>query len=44
MSEWPMVKLGEVAKVVSGGTPKTSVSEYWDGDIPWVTPKDLSNN
>ena len=44
MSEWPMVKLGEVAKVVSGGTPKTSVPEYWDGDVPWVTPKDLSNN
>lgn len=44
MSEWPMVKLGEVAKVASGGTPKTSIAEYWDGDVPWVTPKDLSNN
>ena len=43
MSEWPMVKLGEVAEVVSGGTPKTSIAEYWDGDVPWVTPKDLSN-
>ena len=42
MSEWPMVKLGEVARVVAGGTPKTSVLEYWDGDIPWVTPKDLA--
>ena len=37
-----MVKLGEVARVVAGGTPKTSVLEYWDGDIPWVTPKDLA--
>ena len=44
MSEWPMVRLGDVAEVVSGGTPKTSVSEYWDGDIPWVTPKDISSN
>ena len=42
MGEWPMVKLGEVARVVAGGTPKTSVLEYWDGDIPWVTPKDLA--
>lgn len=37
-----MVKLGDVAEIVSGSTPKTSVPEYWDGDIPWVTPKDLS--
>ena len=44
MSAWPMVKLGEVAKVASGGTPKTSIAEDWDGDVPWVTPKDLSNN
>lgn len=39
---WPMVRLGDVCAVVSGGTPKTSVAEYWDGDIPWVTPADLS--
>ncbi|WP_167510527.1 restriction endonuclease subunit S [Paenarthrobacter nitroguajacolicus] len=36
----PLVK---VARVVSGGTPKTAVAEYWDGDIPWATPKDLSS-
>jgi len=27
--------------VVSGGTPSTHISEFWDGDIPWVTPTDL---
>ncbi|MCD1144432.1 restriction endonuclease subunit S [Kocuria sp. LUK] len=43
MSAWPMVALGEVCKVVSGGTPKTTESSYWDGDIPWATPKDLSS-
>ncbi|MGO4534926.1 restriction endonuclease subunit S [Leifsonia sp. 2MCAF36] len=37
-----VLPLGEVARVVSGGTPKTSVAEYWDGDIPWATPTDLS--
>ena len=36
------VRLGDVTEVVSGGTPKTSVSEYWGGEIPWATPKDLS--
>lgn len=29
--------------IVGGGTPGTSVPEYWGGDIPWVTPKDLSS-
>jgi type I restriction enzyme S subunit len=28
--------------VVGGSTPKTGVAEYWGGDIPWVTPADLS--
>ena len=37
-----MVKLGDVCEVVSGATPKTSVSEYWNGDIAWTTPADLS--
>ena len=39
---WPKACLGEVAQVISGATPKSSVDEYWDGDIPWITPADLS--
>lgn len=39
---WPIVALGEVAEIVSGATPKTSTAEYWDGEIAWATPKDLS--
>ena len=42
-SIWPMVELGEVCVVVGGGTPSTSTSLYWNGKIPWITPKDLSN-
>ena len=30
------------ARLISGGTPKTDVSEYWDGDIPWASAKDVS--
>ncbi|NMA44982.1 MAG: hypothetical protein GX945_00320 [Lentisphaerae bacterium] len=41
MSEWPLRKLGDVAEIVSGATPKTNNPEYWDGDILWATPKDL---
>lgn len=36
------VLLGDVAKIVSGATPKTGVPEFWDGPIPWATPADLS--
>ncbi|MDB4632857.1 restriction endonuclease subunit S [bacterium] len=38
----PKVRLGDVAEIVSGSTPKTTVAEYWGGGIPWITPKDLS--
>ncbi len=37
---WPLVKLADIAKVVTGATPKKR-SEYYDGDIPFVTPGDL---
>ena len=36
-----MVRLGDVCEVVLGGTPKTGITEYWDGDIPWLTPGDM---
>ncbi len=42
-AHWKWVRLGQVTEVVSGGTPKTTVPEYWDnGEIPWLTPADLS--
>jgi type I restriction enzyme, S subunit len=41
--DWRRARLGEVCTIVSGSTPKTSVDEYWGGDIAWATPKDLSN-
>jgi type I restriction enzyme, S subunit len=40
---WKTAKLGEVCEVVSGATPKTGRPEFWGGDVPWVTPKDLSD-
>lgn len=42
MSEWKEYKLEEIAEVIGGGTPDTSNAEYWNGDIPWLTPKDLT--
>lgn len=44
MSKYPLIKLGEVATIVSGSTPKTNVSEYWDGEYNWVTPAELNDD
>lgn len=41
---WEQRKLGEVAEqTYGGGTPKTSVKEYWDGSIPWIKSSDLTD-
>lgn len=40
--EWRKVKLGTVADMNSGGTPKSSVDEYYGGDIPWVSIADMT--
>lgn len=36
-------RLDQCCRIVSGATPKTSKNEYWDGDVLWVTPKDLNS-
>ncbi len=40
---WKKVKLGDVAKVTSGGTPLRTQTEYWNGDIPWVKTAQIQN-
>ena len=40
---WEQRKLGELADIVGGGTPSTNVSNYWDGDIDWYAPAEISN-
>mgnify|MGYP000857753220 CR=1 FL=1 len=37
-------KLGEICEIVSGSTPKTGIPEYWDGDIKWITPAEISDD
>lgn len=37
-----MARLMDLGDIISGGTPKTSEPSYFDGDIPWVTPADLT--
>lgn len=37
-------KLGDICEIVSGSTPKTSIDEYWDGDVKWITPAELNDD
>lgn len=42
-SDWNVVKVKNVFNMISGGTPKSDIEEYWsDSEVIWVTPEDLS--
>lgn len=38
---WEWSRLGDLGYILGGGTPSKSNSEYWNGEIPWVSPKDM---
>ena len=42
--EWAETPVIEIGEVISGGTPFTKNTDFWDGNIPFVTPNDLSVN
>ncbi|MCW1408482.1 restriction endonuclease subunit S [Rhizobium sp. 1AS11] len=39
----PAVRLGDVVEIKGGGTPSKSIPDFWNGDIPWVSPKDMKS-
>jgi len=39
--DWIVKILGDLGKLIGGGTPDKSVVEYWQGDIPWVSSSDI---
>ena len=43
MTEWKNFKLSEIGEVVGGATPSTKDSSNYDGNISWITPKDLAS-
>lgn len=43
MEDWKEYKLGDIGTIVGGATPSTKDSSNYDGNIAWITPKDLSN-
>lgn len=43
MNNWQTKKLGDIAEISGGGTPPTSHTEYFSGDIPWFTPSEITS-
>ena len=41
-SNWQEVSLSDIGRIVGGATPSTKNPDFYDGDIVWITPKDLS--
>ncbi|MDE0565575.1 restriction endonuclease subunit S [Shewanella algae] len=39
---WSIKKISDISNVVGGGTPERAKSEYWGGDIPWVSPSEIT--
>ncbi len=42
MSDWQTKNLGDICKIIGGGTPSTKEEEYFEGDVAWLTPADLT--
>ncbi len=42
-ADWREVRIRDAVNIVSGGTPDTSEPSFWDGDIPWLTPTEMTS-
>ena len=42
-NDWEQRKLGDLAEIVGGGTPSTSIDLYWDGEIDWYAPAEIGD-
>ncbi len=40
--DWEKMKISQLGSIVSGGTPSTETPSYWNGNIHWVTPTDIT--
>ena len=42
--EWKTKLINDLAVVIGGGTPDTTIKSYWDGEIQWFTPSEIGKN
>lgn len=40
-NDWKLLKVEDLYQVIGGGTPSTTIPEYWNGNIPWITSADI---
>jgi type I restriction enzyme S subunit len=40
---WVEMKLRDIGLIITGSTPSTLIKEYWNGNVPWITPTDIGN-
>ena len=43
-NKWPIGKLGDSCQIIGGGTPSKIVDEYYSGNIPWATVRDMHSD
>jgi type I restriction enzyme S subunit len=43
-NKWPLQPLGNIVQSISGGTPSKARPDFWEGDLPWVSPKDMKRD
>ncbi|WP_315118943.1 restriction endonuclease subunit S [Corynebacterium matruchotii] len=43
-TKWEFHSLSSIIELIGGGTPKTSIPEYWNGDIPWLSVNDFAGD
>lgn len=41
--EWEVEQISDFGEIITGSTPPTKIKDYWDGDVPWVTPTDITD-
>lgn len=42
--DWEVKPIGDLGRIVGGGTPSTSISQYWNGGIAWYTPAEIGDS
>ena len=44
VGEWEEKRIGDLGRFIGGGTPDSSKEEYWNGDIPWISSSDITDD
>jgi type I restriction enzyme S subunit len=43
-NDWELKTFSDIVNIIGGGTPKTKIEEYWNGQIPWLSVVDFNND